>query len=202
MIIAIIVTLLSMVSYHRRCKNHPAIPPPAVLSSCRSCCHNCDRGGEENNKAVGGGEGGEGVTVEGGSLGKRGGGDRGNSSQWGWWCGKTTPFRCPGEERQGEARGAPRQGYLCNNNQCGRTSSPSSPIAQAHIERSLGGGGTNPLVATIPTMRPGMGNAVTASALGGSSRRGASMMTARTTTTGMSWTAAAAMRPAARRAPP
>ena len=33
MIVAVIVTLLSMVDYHQRCNNHPAIPPPADLSS-------------------------------------------------------------------------------------------------------------------------------------------------------------------------
>jgi hypothetical protein len=33
MIIAVVVTLLSMVDYHRRCDNHPAIPPPADLFS-------------------------------------------------------------------------------------------------------------------------------------------------------------------------
>ncbi len=47
------------------------------------------------------------------------------------------------------------------------------------------------------------GNAATASApAGGDSRRGALMMTARTTTTGISRTAVAAMRPVARRALP
>jgi hypothetical protein len=43
---------------------------------------------------------GEGVKVEGGSLGKWGG-DSGNSSQLQWQCRKTTPFGCPGEERRG-----------------------------------------------------------------------------------------------------
>ncbi len=33
MIVAVIITLLSMVDYHQRCDNHPAIPPPADLSS-------------------------------------------------------------------------------------------------------------------------------------------------------------------------
>ncbi len=33
MIVAVIVTPLSMVDYHQRCNNHPAIPPPADLSS-------------------------------------------------------------------------------------------------------------------------------------------------------------------------
>jgi hypothetical protein len=33
MIIAVVVTLLSMVDYHQRCNNHPAIPPPADSSS-------------------------------------------------------------------------------------------------------------------------------------------------------------------------
>ncbi len=33
MIIAVVVTLLSMVDYHQRCINHPAIPPPADSSS-------------------------------------------------------------------------------------------------------------------------------------------------------------------------
>ncbi len=33
MIIAVIVTLLSMVDYHHRCNNHPAIPPAADSSS-------------------------------------------------------------------------------------------------------------------------------------------------------------------------
>ena len=32
-IVAVIVTLLSMVDYHQRCNNHPAIPPPAESSS-------------------------------------------------------------------------------------------------------------------------------------------------------------------------
>jgi hypothetical protein len=27
-----------------------------------------------------------------------------------------TPLRCPGKERRGEARGAPRQGYFCGDN--------------------------------------------------------------------------------------
>jgi hypothetical protein len=46
-------------------------------------------------------------------------------------------------------------------------SPPSSAIAQAHVVRSLGGGGTGPLVATMSTMRPGTGNAASASAPGG-----------------------------------
>ncbi len=33
MIVAVVVTLLSMVDYHQRCDNHPAIPPPADSSS-------------------------------------------------------------------------------------------------------------------------------------------------------------------------
>ncbi len=33
MIVAVVVTLLSMVDYHQRCNNHPAIPPPADSSS-------------------------------------------------------------------------------------------------------------------------------------------------------------------------
>ncbi len=33
MIIAVVVTLLSMVDYNQRCNNHPAIPPPANSSS-------------------------------------------------------------------------------------------------------------------------------------------------------------------------
>ncbi len=33
MIVAVIVTLLSMVDYHQRCDNHSAIPPPANSSS-------------------------------------------------------------------------------------------------------------------------------------------------------------------------
>ncbi len=33
MILAVVVTLLSTVSYHQRCDNHPAIPPTAVSSS-------------------------------------------------------------------------------------------------------------------------------------------------------------------------
>jgi hypothetical protein len=80
-----------------------------------------------------------------------------------------------------------------------------SPIAQAHVACSLGGGDTTPLVATMSTMHPGMGYVAMANTRrggGGSSGRGASMTAARTTTTGMSWTAAVAMRPAARRAPP
>jgi hypothetical protein len=54
-----------------------------------------------------GGRRGEGVRVEGGSLGKRGGGDSSNSSQLRRWSGKTTPFGCQErrqEERQGEHR--------------------------------------------------------------------------------------------------
>jgi hypothetical protein len=31
--VAVVVTLLSTVGYHQRCGNHPAIPPPAALSS-------------------------------------------------------------------------------------------------------------------------------------------------------------------------
>jgi hypothetical protein len=37
----------------------------------------------------------------------KGNASRGNAS---------TPFGCPGEERQGEARGVPRRGYLCGDN--------------------------------------------------------------------------------------
>ena len=33
MIVAVNLTLLSMVGYHQRCDNHPAFPPPADLSS-------------------------------------------------------------------------------------------------------------------------------------------------------------------------
>jgi hypothetical protein len=33
MIIAVDITLLSMVGYHQRCDNHPAFPPPADSSS-------------------------------------------------------------------------------------------------------------------------------------------------------------------------
>ncbi len=33
MIVAVVVTLLSMVDYHQRCDNHPAISPPADSSS-------------------------------------------------------------------------------------------------------------------------------------------------------------------------
>jgi hypothetical protein len=32
-IVAVVITLLSMVGYHQRCNNHPAIPPPADSSS-------------------------------------------------------------------------------------------------------------------------------------------------------------------------
>jgi hypothetical protein len=49
---------------------------------------------------------------------------------------------------------------------CGRTSPPSLPIAQAHVVCSLGGGGTAPHVAMMSTMRPGTGDAATASAPG------------------------------------
>ncbi len=37
MIIAVLITLLSMVGYHQRCNNHPAIPPPPcrLIFSCR-----------------------------------------------------------------------------------------------------------------------------------------------------------------------
>ncbi len=187
------------------------------------------------------------------------GGDSGNSSQLWRRCGKTTPFGCPGRERRGEARGAPRQGYLCGNIRqppacwesfsgkgdaiakrqrqrqwgglrrrlrgfnagrsgdwfrgggiacqmiaaapgqkgamrmatatatthlffavdpstwrganarvcAGRTLPPSLPIAQAHVARSLRGGGTKPLVTTMSTMRPGTDDVATASAPGG-----------------------------------
>jgi hypothetical protein len=143
------------------------------------------------------------VTVEGGNLGKRGGRGSGDSSQLRRWCRKTTPFRCPGKESQGEVRGVPRQGYLCGNNQCDRTLPPSLPIAHAHIACSLGGGSSEILVAKMSTMRPGTGDAATASMPGErGSGRGALMTVARTTTAGMSWTAAGAMQPVARRAPP
>ncbi len=33
LIVAVVVTLLSVVDYHQRCNNHPAIPPSADLSS-------------------------------------------------------------------------------------------------------------------------------------------------------------------------
>jgi hypothetical protein len=50
---------------------------------------------------------------------------------------------------------------------------PSSlPITQAYIARSLGSGGTDPLVATMLTMRPGMGNVATAGAPGGGGQKG------------------------------
>jgi hypothetical protein len=102
--------------------------------------------------------------VEGSSLGKRGG----DFSQLRRLCGKTTPFGCPGKERRGEVRGAPQQGYLCCNNQCGGMLPPSLPITQACVAGSLAGGGsTNPFVATMSTMRPGTGDVATTSALGG-----------------------------------
>jgi hypothetical protein len=83
-----------------------------------------------------------------------------------------TPCGGPGEERRGEARGETQQGYLCGNNQCGRMFPPSSLIAQAHIACSLGGGGTNPLVATMSTMCPETGDVATASAPGGGGAEG------------------------------
>jgi hypothetical protein len=229
MIVAVIITLLSMVGYHRRCDNHPAIPLPCrLIFSCRK------RGGGTQlrlNRNAGGGwplssfssssssfsfssfssivvgpfeamkmmteeelaaaaaavaavpeaapqlslqlqwrrrgeqQGSEGVTVEGSSLGKRGGGIVAIAVNQ--RCRKTTPFGCPGKERQGEARGAPKKGYFCGNNQCSRTLPPSLPIAQAHILRSLGGGSTNPLVAKMSMVHPGMGDVVTPSAPGG-----------------------------------
>ncbi len=110
--------------------------------------------------------------VGGGNLGNRGGGDSGNRSQLRRWCKKTTPFGCLSKERQGEARGAPRQGYLCGNNRYGSTLPPSLPIIQAHVARSVGAGGTDPLVATMSTMRPGTGNVATASAPGQGERKG------------------------------
>ncbi len=109
--------------------------------------------------------------MEGGSLRKRGWGIAAIAVNCSSGAGKRHLLGAlarRGEERQGE----PRQGYLCGDNQCGHMSPLSLPIAQAHVAHSLGGGGTDPLVATMSTMHPGTGNAATASAPGGGARKG------------------------------
>ncbi len=61
---------------------------------------------------------------------------------------------------------------LIQSHACGCTLPPSLPIAQAHIACSLGGGGTDPLIATISTMHPERGDAGTASAREGGKPKG------------------------------
>ncbi len=58
--------------------------------------------------------------------------------------------------RNEQSKGAQAQ-VGCQSCTCGRTSPPSSPITQAHIVRSLGGGGTNPLVAMMSILASGDG---------------------------------------------
>jgi hypothetical protein len=74
---------------------------------------------------------------------------------------------------------------------CGRTSSPSLPITQAHVALSFEGGDTATLIA-MSILCLGTGDAVTSSMrVGGGGGRGigASMTAARTTKMGRSWTA-------------
>ncbi len=87
------------------------------LRQHRSHHHNCKGEGEDNDKAVGEGGGGGGGDDGGWQPWQKGGWDSSIAVDCGGGVGNNT-FHMPGggEARRGEARGAPRQGYLCGNN--------------------------------------------------------------------------------------